>query len=71
MAPNFAGTMSGITNGFANVLSIFAPLAAGLILIDEVCKNNNLFSPLFTVMVLRLRNVYFILENNQFVKNEK
>ncbi|KAL0839190.1 hypothetical protein ABMA28_017158 [Loxostege sticticalis] len=40
MAPNFAGTMSGITNGFANVLSIFAPLAAGLILIDETDAND-------------------------------
>ncbi|KAL4708189.1 hypothetical protein ACJJTC_005331 [Scirpophaga incertulas] len=35
MAPNFAGPMSGVTNGCANVLSIFAPLAAGLLLQDE------------------------------------
>ncbi|XP_021195146.2 putative inorganic phosphate cotransporter [Helicoverpa armigera] len=35
MAPNFAGTMMGITNFFANIVSIIAPLVAGLILQDE------------------------------------
>ncbi|XP_052747704.1 putative inorganic phosphate cotransporter isoform X2 [Galleria mellonella] len=35
MAPNFAGTMMGITNGTANVIAIIAPLAAGVILNDE------------------------------------
>lgn len=36
MAPNFAGTMMGITNTFANIISIISPLVAGLILQDEV-----------------------------------
>ncbi|KAJ0176882.1 hypothetical protein K1T71_008061 [Dendrolimus kikuchii] len=35
MAPNFAGTLMGITNCVANVISIIAPLAAGAILVDE------------------------------------
>ncbi|CAB3261000.1 unnamed protein product [Arctia plantaginis] len=35
MAPNFAGTMMGITNFFANIIGIIAPLIAGLILQDE------------------------------------
>ncbi|CAH1638002.1 unnamed protein product [Spodoptera littoralis] len=35
MAPNFAGTMMGITTFFANVVSIIAPLVAGIILEDE------------------------------------
>ncbi|CAB3250920.1 unnamed protein product [Arctia plantaginis] len=35
MAPNFAGSMMGITNFFANIISIMAPLMAGLILQDE------------------------------------
>ncbi|CAB3259124.1 unnamed protein product, partial [Arctia plantaginis] len=35
MAPNFAGTMMGITNTFANIISIISPLVAGLILQDE------------------------------------
>ncbi|XP_021195147.2 putative inorganic phosphate cotransporter [Helicoverpa armigera] len=35
MAPNFAGTMMGITTFFANVVSIIAPLVAGLILEDQ------------------------------------
>ncbi|KAL4708202.1 hypothetical protein ACJJTC_005344 [Scirpophaga incertulas] len=40
MAPNFASTMSGITNGFANTLSVFAPLAAGFILKDKTNPND-------------------------------
>ncbi|CAB3259126.1 unnamed protein product [Arctia plantaginis] len=35
MAPNFAGTLMGITNFFANIISIVSPLIAGLILEDE------------------------------------
>ncbi|XP_032517569.2 putative inorganic phosphate cotransporter [Danaus plexippus] len=35
MAPNFAGTMMGITNAIANVISIIAPLVAGVLLNDE------------------------------------
>ncbi|KAJ0176884.1 hypothetical protein K1T71_008063 [Dendrolimus kikuchii] len=35
MAPNFAGTLMGITNCVANIVSIMAPLAAGAILKDE------------------------------------
>lgn len=39
MAPNFAGSMMGITNFFANIISIIAPLMAGLLLQDEVINN--------------------------------
>ncbi|XP_073956249.1 putative inorganic phosphate cotransporter [Choristoneura fumiferana] len=35
MSPNFAGTMMGVTNGLANLVSIIAPLAAGAIIKDE------------------------------------
>ncbi|XP_068633480.1 putative inorganic phosphate cotransporter [Battus philenor] len=35
MAPNFGGTLMGITNCIANGISIIAPLAAGAILNDE------------------------------------
>lgn len=35
MAPNYAGTLMGITNFAANVVSIIAPLVAGAILKDE------------------------------------
>ncbi|XP_052747726.1 putative inorganic phosphate cotransporter isoform X2 [Galleria mellonella] len=35
MAPNFAGQMMGITNFFANIISLITPLAAGAILQDE------------------------------------
>lgn len=36
MAPNFAGTLMGITNCIANMVAIIVPLAAGAILKDEV-----------------------------------
>ncbi|XP_063826136.1 putative inorganic phosphate cotransporter [Ostrinia nubilalis] len=35
MAPNFGGTLMGITNCIANFVSILAPLVAGLILTDQ------------------------------------
>ncbi|KAL4705197.1 hypothetical protein ACJJTC_013997 [Scirpophaga incertulas] len=35
MSPNFAGTMLGITNSIASLVSIAAPLVAGAILTDE------------------------------------
>ncbi|XP_067632691.1 putative inorganic phosphate cotransporter [Eurosta solidaginis] len=35
LAPNFAGTLMGITNCAANVISIIAPLTVGLIVTDE------------------------------------
>ncbi|XP_026315251.1 putative inorganic phosphate cotransporter isoform X2 [Hyposmocoma kahamanoa] len=40
MAPNFAGQMMGITNSVANFLAIFAPLAAGQLLIDETSQSD-------------------------------
>lgn len=36
LAPNYAGTMMGITNGGANIVSIFAPLVVGFVVTDEV-----------------------------------
>ncbi|XP_013197243.2 putative inorganic phosphate cotransporter [Amyelois transitella] len=35
MAPNFASTLMGITNFFANIVGIIAPLVAGVIVKDE------------------------------------
>ncbi|XP_055837631.1 putative inorganic phosphate cotransporter [Episyrphus balteatus] len=35
LSPNFAGTLMGITNGIANIMSIFAPLTVGVIVDDE------------------------------------
>lgn len=36
MAPNYAGTLLGITNMAANIISIIAPIVAGVVLKDEV-----------------------------------
>lgn len=36
LAPNYAGTLMGITNCCANIMSIIAPLVVGLIVKDEV-----------------------------------
>lgn len=38
LSPNFAGTLMGITNCAANVMSIIAPLVVGFIVTDEVCS---------------------------------
>lgn len=44
LAPNYAGTLMGITNGVANIISIIAPLAVGFIVQDEVCIPSMIFS---------------------------
>lgn len=35
LSPNFAGTLMGITNCAANVMSIVAPLTVGIVVVDE------------------------------------
>lgn len=35
IAPNFAGTLMGLTNGAANIMSIIAPLLVGFIVHDQ------------------------------------
>ncbi|KAI5639151.1 major facilitator superfamily domain-containing protein [Phthorimaea operculella] len=40
MSPNFAGQMMGITNFFANIMGIVAPLVAGVLLKDETDAND-------------------------------
>lgn len=35
LAPNFAGTLMGVTNFMANCISIMAPLVAGTVITDE------------------------------------
>lgn len=36
LSPNFAGTLMGISNGFANIMSLLGPLAVGVIVTNEV-----------------------------------
>jgi cyanate permease len=36
LSPNYAGTMMGITNCIANIMSIIAPMLVGMIVTDEV-----------------------------------
>lgn len=36
LAPNYAGTLMGITNCCANIMSIIAPLVVGVIVKEEV-----------------------------------
>lgn len=36
LAPNYAGTLMGITNCVANIVSIIAPLAVGFVVQEEV-----------------------------------
>lgn len=35
LSPNFAGSLMGLTNSLANIMSILGPLAVGLILTDN------------------------------------
>lgn len=35
LSPNFAGSLMGLTNSIANIMSILGPLAVGLILTDN------------------------------------
>lgn len=36
LSPNFAGPMMSISNGFGNLLSLFAPLVVGAVVVNEV-----------------------------------
>jgi len=40
LSPNFAGTMMGITNGLANILSIIGPLVVGVVVTTEVSERH-------------------------------
>lgn len=61
MAPNFAGTLIGITNCMANIISIIAPLAAGALLHDETDANE--WRKVFYVSsaIYIVGNVFFIV----------
>lgn len=41
LSPNYAGTLMGITNGSANVMSALAPLAVGMVVSDVVSLKGN------------------------------
>lgn len=41
LSPNFAGTLMGITNAMANLISIIAPIAVGYIVTDSVSTKSN------------------------------
>ncbi|XP_059058450.1 putative inorganic phosphate cotransporter [Achroia grisella] len=60
MAPNFAGTMMGITNAAANIVSIIAPLAAGVILNDET-------DPKEWHKVFYLASIIYVISNIVFL----
>lgn len=36
LSPNFAGSLMGLTNFIANMMSVVAPLICGLIVVDKV-----------------------------------
>lgn len=60
LAPNFAGTLMGMTNCAANVMSVMAPLTVGFIVTDE--KNPEQWRIIFfiTAAYLFLGNLLFI-----------
>lgn len=74
LSPNFAGTMMGITNGLANILSILGPLAVGFIVTDEVNSPKNKINPIFKPHFLKgsslqWRTVFWIAAVVYFVGN--
>ncbi|KAM3956522.1 putative inorganic phosphate cotransporter [Aphomia sociella] len=60
MAPNFAGSLMGITNCIANIVSIVAPIAAGFVLDDET-------DPSEWRKVFYLASAIYIITNTLFV----
>nr|XP_014102803.1 putative inorganic phosphate cotransporter isoform X2 [Bactrocera oleae] len=60
LAPNFAGTLMGITNCAANVMGIIAPLIVGVIVTDTT--NPNQWRIIFIIMAL-----YYFIANLLFI----
>uniref|UniRef100_A0A1I8Q5Y1 Putative inorganic phosphate cotransporter n=1 Tax=Stomoxys calcitrans TaxID=35570 RepID=A0A1I8Q5Y1_STOCA len=60
LSPNFAGTLMGITNCAANVMSIIAPLTVGLIVTDET-------NPLQWRIVFYITAAFYFLGNLMFL----
>ncbi|EDW72453.1 uncharacterized protein Dwil_GK20703 [Drosophila willistoni] len=61
LAPNYAGTLMGITNCAANFMSILAPLIVGLIVTDETNPAQWRIVFFFTAFVYFMGNTLFML----------
>ncbi|XP_034478853.1 putative inorganic phosphate cotransporter [Drosophila innubila] len=61
LSPNFAGTLMGITNCAANVMSILAPLIVGLIVRNEKDASQWQIVFFFTALVYFIGNFVFII----------
>uniref|UniRef100_A0A1B6CEG3 Putative inorganic phosphate cotransporter n=1 Tax=Clastoptera arizonana TaxID=38151 RepID=A0A1B6CEG3_9HEMI len=61
LAPNFAGLLMGITNGFSNITSIIGPIVAGVIVYDE--EDVSLWKIVFGLssLIFFLGNLIFIV----------
>ncbi|XP_073846868.1 putative inorganic phosphate cotransporter [Musca autumnalis] len=60
LSPNFAGTLMGITNCAANIMSIIAPLTVGLIVTDET-------NPLQWRIVFYITAAFYFFGNLLFI----
>ncbi|KAG8330876.1 hypothetical protein J6590_053331 [Homalodisca vitripennis] len=61
LAPNFAGLLMGITNGFANITSILAPTVTGFIVSDETSRYEWLVAFYISAGAFFIGNTIFIL----------
>ncbi|XP_046680576.1 putative inorganic phosphate cotransporter [Homalodisca vitripennis] len=61
LAPNFAGLLMGITNGFSNITSILAPIVTGFIVSDETSREEWLVAFYISAGVFFIGNTIFIL----------
>lgn len=78
LSPNFAGTMMSITNCFATITAIIAPLICSLIVTDEViircalkiCANSKFcraYKYALSVLKLSKCNTHFRLKNHSII----
>lgn len=64
LAPNFAGTLMGITNSLSNVTSILGPLLVGFIVTDNVRYTHKLWKKKLYLLFLNANN-HLILDQQR------
>lgn len=57
LAPNFAGTLMGITNSLANVTSILGPLLVGFVVKDSVRNKCQLIINIYTIYIVLYNSI--------------
>uniref|UniRef100_A0A1B6JQ30 Major facilitator superfamily (MFS) profile domain-containing protein n=1 Tax=Homalodisca liturata TaxID=320908 RepID=A0A1B6JQ30_9HEMI len=61
LAPNFAGLLMGITNGFANITAIIGPMITGFIVSDESNKDQWMIAFYLAAVAFFVGNLIFMI----------